>query len=191
MRFDHATLEQALQTLGEILTARGERHDLAVVGGGALLILGLIERPTRDLDVVARINAQRWSRAQPFPPGLAEAVRDVAGALDLPDDWLNPGPTDLLDLGLPEGFAGRTVVRRYEALTVRFAARRDQIAFKLYAAVDQGPDSKHFADLKKLSPTPDELLVAAHWTRTHDPSDGFRTMLHQALRAIGAEPSDV
>lgn len=43
----------------------------------------------------------------------------------------------------------------------------------------------------KLSPTPDELLVAARWTRTHDPSDGFRTMLHQALQAIGAEPSDV
>ena len=42
MTLDHATLEQALQTLGEILAARGEQHDLAVVDGGALLILGLI-----------------------------------------------------------------------------------------------------------------------------------------------------
>jgi hypothetical protein len=109
----------------------------------------------------------------------------------LPDDWLNPGPTDLLDLGLPKGFADRTEVRRYGALTVRFAAREDQIAFKLYAAVDQGPDSKHFDDLRKLSPTPDELLAAARWTRTHDPSEGFRSMLHQALRALGVEPSDV
>jgi len=191
MMLDHASLEQALQTLGEILAARGEHHDLAVVGGGALLILGLIDRPTRDLDVVARVDAGGWSRAEPFPPGLLDAVRDVATALDLSEDWLNPGPTDLLALGLPAGFSNRVVVRRYGALTVRFAAREDQIAFKLYAAVDQGPDSKHFADLQKLSPTPDELLAAARWTRTHDPSEGFRSMLHQALRALGVEPADV
>ena len=191
MILDHASLERALQTLGEVLAARGEQHDLAVVGGGALLILGLIARPTRDLDVVARIDEEQWSRAEPFPPALSEAVRDVAGALDLIDDWLNPGPTDLLDLGLPEGFAERTMVRRYGTLTVRFAARVDQIAFKLYAAVDQGPDSKHFADLEKLAPTSDELLAAARWARTHDPSDGFRSMLHQALRALGVEPSNV
>ena len=179
MILDHASLERALQTLGEVLAARGEQHDLAVVGGGALLILGLIARPTRDLDVVARIDEEQWSRAEPFPPALSEAVRDVAGALDL------------IDLGLPEGFAERTMVRRYGTLTVRFAARVDQIAFKLYAAVDQGPDSKHFADLEKLAPTSDELLAAARWARTHDPSDGFRSMLHQALRALGVEPSNV
>jgi hypothetical protein len=191
MMFDHATLEQALDTLGEILAARGEHHDLAVVGGGALLILGLIERPTRDLDVVARIDSELWSRAEPFPPALEQAVRDVAGALDLSDDWLNPGPTDLLDLGLPDGFALRVEVRRYGALTVRFASRKDQIAFKLYAAVDQGPDSKHFSDLQKLAPTTDELLEAARWTRTHDPSEGFRSMLDQAIRAMGVGLSDV
>lgn len=191
MTFDHTTLEQALQTLGEILAARGEHHDLAVVGGGALLVLGLIERPTRDLDVVARIDSDLWSRAKPFPPTLDEAVRDVASALDLPDDWLNPGPTDLLDLGLPGGFAERVDVRRYGTLTIRYASREDQIAFKLYAAVDQGPDSKHFADLQKLTPTQGELLQAARWTRTHDPSDGFRSMLHQALRAMGVGASDV
>lgn len=190
MTLDHASLEQALQTLGEVLAAREEHHDLAVVGGGALLILGLIDRPTRDLDVVARVEAERWSRAEPFPPALLEAVQDVAGALDLPEDWLNPGPTDLLDLGLPVGFSDRVEVRRYGTLTVRFAAREDQVAFKLYAAVDQGPDSKHFADLRKLSPDRDELMAAARWTRTHDPSEGFRSMLHQALRALGVEPSD-
>ncbi len=115
----------------------------------------------------------------------------MAGALDLPEDWLNPGPADLLDLGLPAGFSDRVEIRRYGALTVRLAARVDQVAFQLYAAVDQGPDSKHFADLKRLAPTPDELLAAARWTRTHDPSEGFRTMLHQALSALDVEPSDV
>jgi len=191
MTLDQASLEQALRTLGAVLASRAEQHDIAVVGGGALLILGLIERPTRDLDVVARIDAEIWSRAEPFPPALAVAVQDVASALDLSDDWLNAGPTALLELGLPNGFEERVEVRQYGTLSVRYASRIDQIAFKLYAAVDQGPDSKHFADLQKLSPTPHELLTAARWTRTHDPSEGFRSMLHQALRALGVEPSDV
>lgn len=191
MPFDHDSLEQALVTLGDLLKARGEEHDLAVVGGGALLILGLIERPTKDLDVVAQIQLEKWSRAEPFPKGLAEAVRDVARALGLANDWLNPGPTDLLELGLPAGFAQRAVVHRYGSLTIRFASRQDQIAFKLYATVDQGPNSKHFADLRRLEPTAGELLEGARWTRTHDPSEGFHWMLSRALRAMGVDPDDV
>lgn len=188
---DQTKLEQGLEALGAVLADRGEELDLALVGGGALLILGLLQRPTQDLGVVARIESDRWSRARPFPPGLAQAVLDVANALDLPDDWLNPGSTDLLDLGLPVGFADRVEVRHYETLTIRLSSREDQIAFKLYAAVDQGPASKHFADLKVLSPTAPELLEAARWTRTQDPSDGFRSMLHQALETMGVDPLDV
>ena len=191
MSFRSDSLEEALQALGDVLAARGGVHDLALVGGGALLVLGLIDRSTKDLDVVARIEDGGWRRAEPFPAELADAVRDVARALDLPHDWLNPGPTDLLDLGLPVGFEERTVIRRYGALTVRLASRTDPIAFKLHAAVDQGADSKHFADLQKLAPAPSELVDAARWTRTHDPSDGFASMLRQALAALGVDDADV
>lgn len=65
--------------------------------------------------------------------------------------------------------------------------RRDLIALKLYAAVDQGPDSKHVTDLRALGPTSEELLAAARWTRMHDPSEGFRTHLVQALAYFGVE----
>lgn len=40
---------------------------------------------------------------------------------------------------------------------------------------------------RALSPTTDELLQAARWTRTHDTSDGFREMLERALRYLGVE----
>ena len=66
------------------------------------------------------------------------------------------------------------------ALTVHFASRIDQIHFKLYAMVDQGA-GKHEADLRALAPTTAELLEAARWTRTHDPSEGFREELVAAL----------
>ena len=189
--FDLDSLDEALQVLGELLEDRGLRFDLALVGGGALLLVGAISRPTKDLDVVAIIEFDALHRAEPFPAGLRSAVEDVAGALGLPSNWLNAGPAALLDLGLPVGFLERAETRHFGALTIRLASRVDQIAFKLYAAVDQGPRSKHFADLSKLEPNRGELLESGRWCRTHDPSDGFQAMLVQALEALGVEEPDV
>lgn len=188
---DTARLHEALETLGAILESRGEAHDIIVIGGGALLLLGLIERPTQDLDIVSRVEGDRWVEGEPMPLGLAGAIVEVARALDLDDHWLNAGPTDLLRYGLPPGFGDRVVVQRYGGLVVRLAARVDQVAFKLYAAVDQGPRSKHFRDLRLLAPGREELETAARWCQTHDTSAPFRDMLLQALATLGIENPDV
>lgn len=190
---DDAHLEQALNTLGELLADRGESYDIVVIGGGALMLLGLIDRPTKDLDVVARVEGALWLRAAPFPGPLTRAVLDVASALDLAEDWLNPGPADLMDFGLPEGFEARAVVRSYGALTVRLSSRQDQVAFKLYAAADHWPGrSRHLEDLRRLAPPRRMLLDAARWCRTHDPSEGFRDgLLVPVLAALGVEAPDV
>ncbi len=191
--FEDADLEEALSTLGLLLRERGAVHDLVVIGGGALLLLGVIERPTKDLDAVARVEDGRWLRAEPFPSELAQAIADVGDALGLADDWLNPGPAGLVDLGLPEGFEARAVTRVFGALTIRLAARRDLVAFKLYAAADHWPDrSKHLADLRRLAPTPGALVAAARWCMTHDPSPGFRDrLLIPVLEELGVESLDV
>lgn len=39
-------------------------------------------------------------------------------------------------------------------------------------------------------PSHDELLSAAHWTRTNDPSAGFESLLVDALRQLGVEDAD-
>jgi hypothetical protein len=93
----------------------------------------------------------------------------------------------LFRLGLPSGFASRLVWRRYgEHLTVGFVGRVDQIHFKLYAAVDQS-GGYHAADLDALDPSDQELLTAAAWTRSHDPSQGYRTSLQRFLEEFGRE----
>ena len=112
------------------------------VGGTSLLLLGLIDRPTRDLDVVATVEAGRYHALPDLPSPLAEAVRDVGEVMGIGPNWLNSGPAGLLDFGLPEGFAERAEIRSYGALTLHVASRVDQIALKLYAAARPGLDQQ-------------------------------------------------
>jgi len=171
--------------LGEQLGVVGQSYDLVVIGGSALLALDLISRPTRDVDVVALASDAGLRSAEPLPGPLAGAAALVARDFDLPADWLNSEPAGILDFGLPGGFAERVECRAYGPyLTMRFASRFDQIHFKLYALVDQGP-GKHEADLRALAPTRQELIAAARWSRTHDPSVGYRGMLVEALAYLG------
>ena len=45
--------EQALKAVGEILEARGHAYAVVMVGGAALNLLGVVDRPTRDVDIMA------------------------------------------------------------------------------------------------------------------------------------------
>ncbi len=177
--------------LGALLGDRGLQFEVVAIGGGSLLLCGLITRPTRDLDLVATVLEGELRSAEPLSPPLASAAREVGDLLGLEPEWLNAGPSDLLRFGLPPGYWGRLTTRRYGGLTLHLAGRFDQICFKLYAAVDLGPRSKHFADLRQLQPTSDELLDAARWARTHDPSEAFRDQLEQALEALGVTDHDL
>jgi hypothetical protein len=188
---DQARTHELLSALSEQLALRGSRVELVVIGGSALLAVGLTVRTTRDVDVVALRSGDTLVRPQPFPDALVDARDRVARDFDLPEGWLNAGPADLLDFGLPAGFLERLERREYgDALVVYFASRFDQIHFKLYAMADQTA-GKHESDLVALEPTRDELIVAARWTRTHDPSEGFREQLVAALAYLGVEDVDL
>lgn len=95
-----------------------------------------------------------------------------------------------MDLELPPGLAGRVSVRDYGGVQIHLVGPADLIFFKLYAAVDQGERSKHFVELRALAPTPGQLVDAARWTRTHDPSPGFLGELQRILALLGVRMSD-
>ena len=173
----------ALSAVGEILEAGGVRFEIVVIGGAALQILGLVDRPTADVDVLAIVDRGRLQPADPLPTRLSDAARRAAADFGLADDWLNAGPAGMVRWGLPDGFLARTTTRTYGALTIHFASRFDQIHFKLFAFADQG-GGRHEADLRALTPTHDELVTAATWARTQDPSPGFRDVLAEALRQM-------
>jgi hypothetical protein len=176
----------ALRTLGAVLEDRRTPYGLLVVGGGDLLLLGFLDRPTADLDVIAVTDGASYRKATELPEPLKHAARDVAEALEISEHWLNNGPASLMDLGLPPGWEERVERPQYGALEIHLTSRYDQICFKLYA-VDRGPNDKHFQDLLRLAPTREELSTAASWTQTHDPSDLFRTQLEGCLAQLGVE----
>ena len=190
---NNESIEKSLVLLGKRLEIEGsESFDIVVCGGSALIITGLIKKRTftKDIDLVGlgykdpdgKLTVRECLE---LPEPLEKAVKQVARDLGLEEKWLNTGPADLVRLGLPEGFAERLQTRKYgNILTVYFTGRIDQIFFKLYAAVDQGP-GKHIDDLKELNPTEQELESAAKWAMTHDVSEGFRSALKDMLRKLG------
>ena len=187
-----AATDRLLSALGEQLSLTGHDYDLIVIGGSALLALGLVSRSTQDVDVVALTGSAGLHEAVPLPKPLADASARVARDFDLPEDWLNSeAAADMLRLGLPERFAERLTRREYgPSLVVRYASRFDQIHFKLHATVDRA-GGKHFSDLRALEPSQAELLAAARWTRTHDPSDGFLGVLTEVLAYFEIEDADL
>jgi hypothetical protein len=181
-------LETALGALGDLLKARGLHYEVVLIGGGNLILRGLVTRPTtKDLDLLGEWTADGIKPMRPMPEPLRIAVFDVARTYGLANDWVNLGPESLLDLGLPDGFVGRLERHDYGGLVTWLASRFDMICFKLYAAVDQGPRSRHLQDLRELGPERDELLTAARWSVTHDPSPGYRSLLVETLRQLGVE----
>ena len=184
-------LEMALRALGELIEARGLHYEVVLIGGGNLILRGLVTRPTtKDLDLLGAWTADGVVPMRPIPEPLRIAIVDVARTYGLASDWVNLGPDSLLDLGLPDGFLERLERHDYAGLVAWLADRVDMISFKLYAAVDQGPRSRHVQDLLDLSPDRDELLAAARWTVTHDPSTGYRALLVDTLRQLGVEDAD-
>jgi len=183
------TLDRALGLLGELLAARNHPHrHFVVCGGSSLLALGLVSRTTtQDVDILARVEANNLVTPRPLPDWLRVAADEVGKQLDLPRDWLNDQVAEetLFRCGLPDGLQQRLTPKSYgPRLEISYISRRDQIFLKLHAAVDRD-GGRHLQDLLDLKPNASELLDAAKWTRTQDPSDGFRLLLGEMLKHLG------
>jgi hypothetical protein len=183
------TLEAALKLLAERLEyERAEPVSLVVCGGSSLIALGLVERTTKDVDVLALMDERgKLLPSEPLPGSVSRAVSEIAGQLDLYPNWLNGGPADLLKWGLPEGFQARLTRRDYgRCLTIWHISRLDQIHFKMFAATDAGP-GRHVDDLLQLNPSKAEMLSAARWALTQDASEEFMLILKDMLKQMGHE----
>lgn len=107
-------IETALQRVGELLAFAGQRYAVVVIGGAALNLLGIVDRPTADVDVLAfRVGPDLQKPPEPIPSPLADAIAIVARDLALDDHWMNTGPALQWQQGLPNGLGGRLEWRHY------------------------------------------------------------------------------
>jgi len=142
------------------LLGLGLRFEGVVIGGSALGLMGIIQRPTRDFDILV----------PELPPAIASAARDFAKAqrnagVDLLDDWLNNGPMQLGEV-LPVGWRQR-VQRIFEGqvLVLSTLGRPDLLKSKLFALCDRGTD---LPDSIALAPTAEELAECVPWLEVQD-----------------------
>jgi hypothetical protein len=187
------SFDSALRLLNaELFRLAAPRYQLVICGGSALFAARLVERVTKDVDILALRNEKKQLiDPEPMPEPLLQAARMVAQNLALQNDWLNNGPSKgdggIFRLGLPPGLSSRlTELPVGKKLTLYVISRLDQIHLKLYAAVDQS-GGYHADDLYSLKPSADELRQAALWSFSHDPSAGYRQSLIHFLKEFGYE----
>ena len=113
-------IRRALLALADELAAVSVRCEVVVVGGAAVVLLYNAREATKDVDVLILGGSD--------PVLVRRAVQRVAGALDLPDDWLNDAAK-----GYVHGLALGEVLLDEPALLVRALAPHQLLAMKLCA----------------------------------------------------------
>lgn len=159
------------------LLEAGLNFEGVVIGGSALGLLGVIQRSTRDFDILT----------PELPPAIAASAREFAtgqrqAGVELADDWFD---NEAIQLGsvLPPGWRER-VQRLFEgeALTLRTLGRSDLLKSKLFALCDRGTD---LLDCIALAPTSDELAEALPWLEVQDANDGWPAHARATLADLG------
>jgi hypothetical protein len=142
------------------LEERGLALEAIATGGSALALLGIIQRETRDCDL---IEPELSSAIREASRAFAAELREQGGILR--DDWLNNGPASLGPL-LPEGWKTRLqIIHQGKALQLWSLGRPELLLAKLRALCDRGLD---LGDCLALAPSAAELRQAAAWIATQD-----------------------
>lgn len=181
-------IDELLTALGELLQAVGQRYSIIIVGGASLNLLGLVERTTKDVDVVARAEKQGstklFVRPDPLPEPLQKAITTVARDFGLPDDWMNTQVAKQWPHSLPEFLFKDIRWRNYGSLEVGVVGRSTLITLKLHAAVDHNADSVHYQDLLALVPTDAELEEARKVIVSQDAGSEFPRLVDEAISHV-------
>ncbi len=144
-----------IEAFDKWLSQRALQLEAIVIGGSALALLGVIDRQTRDFDILHPELATN----------IAEAAREFAAhmrreGVELSDNWFNNGPLQLAEI-LPDGWRLRLrTAFDGQALRLTTLGRTDLLRTKLFALCDRGSD---LGDCLALRPTSHELDEAEPW----------------------------
>ncbi|HRC57513.1 MAG TPA: hypothetical protein PKU97_16380 [Kofleriaceae bacterium] len=162
-----------IEAFDRYLLALGLRFEGVVIGGSALGLMGVIQRPTRDFDIlVPELPLEISSAARAFAKAQHHA------GIDLQSDWLNNGPI-LLGEVLPSGWRERVQpIFHGRALVLSTLGRPDLLKSKLFALCDRGTD---LPDCLALAPTAEELADCVPWLEVRDGNELWPEHVHATV----------
>lgn len=166
-----------MEAFDRYLASLGLRFEAVVIGGSALVLMGLVQRLTRDVDVLT----------PELPEAISAAARDFAKQQrqlggDLIDNWLNNGPMQLGDV-LPTGWAERVErIFEGESLILSTLGRTDLLKSKLFALCDRGTD---LPDCIALGPTAEELAECLPWLELQDGNELWPDHVRATVSGLG------
>jgi hypothetical protein len=163
---DAARAEKLLEALGEILESQDDGpYDIVVCGGMALIMQGIVERRTTDIDALGVVTVEGGLLSVGRPVSTTDfdtAVARVAGIYGEQVDWFNFAATNQLEMTMPAGLVDRAIPKSYGVkLTVRLCSRYDMVHLKMMASLDRGEEQT--TDLSRMQPTEEEAKAAAAW----------------------------
>ena len=184
---DNRKAEEMLSALGAVMEERRiTPTDIVVCGAMVLLLQGVIDRPTRDIDGLGLVVEEDGSLVlrKPLMSGEFNAAVERVGSLfNEGRHWFSTAARVLHDdTELPDDIITRAEVRQYgERLTVRLCSRPHMICLKMWAAVHRGePD---IGDLIAMGISGDEARMAAEWCLQQD--RGILRELTAVLEGVG------
>lgn len=136
----------AFDALAEEVARLGERAELIIVGGAALVLLFRARESTKDVDAYF---------VRPEASTVRHAADRVAVRLDLPPDWLNDGAKGYLTR-ISEG----EVLHSSPSLVVRAASTAQLLGMKLAAWRDSIDRSDARLLLQQMHGTADDVWAA-------------------------------
>lgn len=167
---------EILPEFDEFLHLREAEFEAIIIGAGALSVLGVIPRQTRDFDILSpEIPALIQKLANEF-----RIIKNKEG-IELEENWLNNGPSSICDI-LEKGWRER-LISLYEgkALTLQTLGRVDFIGTKLDAMCQRGDD---FKDLIRMKPTQEELTQAIKWVKKQDANPGWPDFVDKQAQKV-------
>jgi hypothetical protein len=141
-----ADILRAFDNLAADLAANGERAEMLVAGGAALVLLFHARDTTKDVDAYF---------LTPNASAVRRAASRVAAELALPEDWLNDGAKGYFE-GLSEG----ATLYDSPPLRVRAVSTSQLLAMKLAAWRDAIDRSDAQLLLRRLSGSRSEIWTA-------------------------------
>lgn len=164
-------IKDIIEKFDEFLVAHGVSFEGIAVGGAALILLGVTDRKTRDVDL---LNDE-------IPLDVTRLAKEFAAKQGLPENWLNNGPSDLTQY-LPAHWIARTVpLFSGKALMLRALGRTDLLKTKVWAFCDRPGD---LADIVALNPSPAELLDALCWVKPLDANPSWPEFVERVGKEI-------